>query len=80
MASDDNASSEADKTLAAGDVVFAHTARPTGAVVVDAPVECIQILTDQPEKPVKMLISPSGEPINIHFRHFRLDQLPYFAA
>ena len=80
MASDNNASSEADLTLAAGDIVVAHTARPTGAVVVHAPVERIQILTDQREKPVKMLISPSWKPIDIYLWHFRFDKLPDFAA
>jgi len=80
MASDDNASSEANLTLAASTVVVAHTASPTGAIVVDAPVEGIQILTDQSEKPVKMLVSPSWEPIDIYLWHFRLDQLSDFAA
>ena len=80
MASDDNASSEANLTSAAGDIVFAHTASPTGAIVVDTPVERIQILTDQSEEPIEMLISPSGKPIDIYLWHLRLDQLPHLAT
>ena len=60
--------------------MVAHAASPTGAIVVDTPVEGIQILTDQSEEPVEMLISSLGEPVNIYLWHFGLDQLPDFAA
>ena len=60
--------------------MFAHTASPTGAVVVHTPVECVQILTDQSEKPIKMLVFPSGETIDIYLWSLRFDKLPDFTA
>ena len=66
--------------LTARAAMVAHTASPTGSIVVHTPVECIQVFPNQSKEPIEMVITPGRETMRHYFRSLRLDQLPHFAT